>query len=455
LAARETPGRKAARVAVAKEHLQEKVFGTLYQEARAAWKARPAPARVSVPSPITNGVLWLGGLYAAARALTFATQVAAGRWLGPAAYGKANLVVAASSYLQILPMLGFPLAVSKHMPEDAGPDAEARTVSTALLGFAVWGGAWLALALILRRPLAGWLRLPPDVFDSSLRLAFLTAAFTVFASPFLGGKAFAKRGAIEVAYAASAAAALGWLVASGNSGYETLINALCAALAVGAALSLFFVASSWKLRLAFDAARFKSLFSYALLGSLNLLSAAFLLAPGRLMLHHYRSALDIGVFSAYFTATIQITLALLTMAAAVVVPIASTPEGQLDLWRRLTRRGPALALAAAAVFAATTAAGIRVFGHQYPLRLEWTALFAVAGSLILLHGLIGALFSARNIPGLSISAAGNLLSGVANALLCRALVPSFGISGAAAALVVSYGLGMLFFAAAGLGEWAK
>lgn len=399
-----------------------------------------------------EGIAWIGFFYGLAKFLTFATQMIAGRWLGPQEYGRANLAVAAAAYLQILPMLGFPTALGKLLAEEKNERRQARFVSTALMGFAAWLALTLPAMSAAHRLLEIRLGMPAHLFKLSALLASATALYTVVASPLLGLKRFAQRGLAEVVYGLSAPLLmLAFFVWRGPT-HESLLLTLSSALTLGAAYAL------WSLRryltLAFEPAAFIGVMRYASVATLNLIAVACVLAPARLYLNRHGSAQEVGLFSAYFTATVQIALALLYMLQSVLVPMASGDKAQREIWALFRRAGaglPAL-LVAWALFGATAVAGISLFGRGYNFDLGWAAAFAGAAALILLHGAVSALYAARDFSGLRLSVAGNLGAGLGNVALTAWLVPRLGVLGAALALVLSFTGGLALYGLFGLWE---
>ncbi|MBI5631794.1 MAG: oligosaccharide flippase family protein [Elusimicrobia bacterium] len=449
----ETPERRAGRVRKAREHAQAKAFSELKGAMEASLaQARHEPGSAS-PTPnqhlmaFLRGFTWIGFLYGLAKASTLLTQVAAGRWLGPIEYGKANLVLAAAAYLQILPMMGFPLAMSKFVSEEKKPAERSKIISTTFTTFLLWGSLWLLAAAAGRESIAGILSLPIPLFNLSLAFAYFTAFYIVVSSPLLGLKRFDYRGAAEAIYGLSAPAFLIFYALKGPPNHEALIITLCSSLAVAALYSL------WTLRTylkpAFEPSAFRLIFRYALVATLNLLAIACVLGPARLILHHHHhSAQEVGIFSAYFTSTAQVSLAFLYMLSSVLVPLASSAEGQRATWRTFRKFFLPMALGAMGFFLAAEAAALSLFGRQYPFRLDWAALFAAAAALILIHGVAAALYSARDFRGLCISVAGSLVAGLSNAALGLLLIPRWGITGAVLALVGAYGLGLAAYALA-------
>ncbi len=410
--------------------------------------ARPAPSSpetaASLPT-FLSGLGWISILYGFAKVSIFLTQMIAGRWLGPEEYGRANLVLAAVAYLQIVPMLGFPTAMGKFLSTESDETARARFVSTALTSFAVWTVLCLPILAFAHRALSDTLRLPPGLFLPSMLLAEANAVYVVLASPLLGLKRFAHRGLVETVYGLSAPLALLTAVLVIGPTYEAMIAALGTGFVLGSLYALW-CQRRYLIR-AFEPKVLTTVWRYATVASLNLLAVAFVLAPARFILHAVRGPQEVGLFSAYFTATIQVSLALLYMLQSVIVPMASDPRGQRETWALAKRRALPALFAGWAFFLAGLVAALVVFGRRYPLRWDWALTFSAAAALALAHGTLSALYSARDFSGLRISVIGGLLTGVANAALAAELIPAYGVSGAAAALAASFSIGLLFFVA--------
>lgn len=444
-------GSRDARVEAARAHAEEAVFARL--EALVVKARKTAPAGPPAPQrhrALLSGLGWIGVLYGTARVSTFLMQLLAGRLLGPIEYGRANLVIAAAAYLQIIPMLGFPLATSKLVAEEADEGRRARLVSTALASFA----AWTVLCLPLMAAAHGWLEramsLPAELFALSALLATATALSQVLSSPLLGLKRFAHRGLVETVYGIAAPVLLTGLVVFFGADHRAMILAFIGSLLASSAYALWVLRHY--LRPAFEWDFVKAVGRYAATAAPTLLASACVLAPARLFLNRHASPQEVGLFSAYFTATVQVALAFLYMLQAVLVPMASGAEGQRDIWA-LFRRAWAPALVAAwAFFCATAIGGIALFGRRYNLDLGWAAAFAGAAALILLHGAISALYAARDYSGLRLSVAGALAAGLGNLALTSRLVPSFGVLGAALALMISFTGGLALYGAVALWE---
>ncbi len=418
----------------------------LFARARAVSGRGHAAAPAAAPSTLPaflSGLGWIGILYGLAKASTLLTQIAAGRWLGPEEYGRANLVLAASSYLQIAPMLGFPTAMGKFLAPETDERQRARFVSTALFAFAAWTLLCLPVMAAAHQALNRTLNLPDALFIPTMVLATANAVYVVVASPLLGLRRFAHRGLVEAVYGLSAPVALIVAGLAFGPDHRALISALSSGFVLGAVYALW--CQRRYLVAAFEPELLKAVWRYAAVASLNLLAVACVLAPGRFILHSIRGAEEVGLFSAYFTATIQVALAFLYMLQSVIVPMASDERGQRETWELVRRWAIPALFGAWLFFLSALAAALAVFGRRYPMRLDWMLAFSASAVLVLAHGTLSALYSARDFSGLRISVLGGLLAGACNAALAARLIPIYGVTGAAAALGLSFTLGLSFF----------
>jgi O-antigen/teichoic acid export membrane protein len=445
----ETEERRRRRLDAARAQSEEAVFERLRAAVERAAGGRPQPQAAGAAdqahaSRMARGFSWIGVLYGMAKLSTLLTQVAAGRWLGPQEFGRANVVMAAVAYVQILPILGFPTAISKFVSAEPDEEEKTRLISTSLAAFAGWAALSLGVLLAARPYLAPWLGMSEGLLEEAVWFAFATALYTVGSSPLLGLTRFQKRGASELIYGCAAPLVLLGFVLSGRRDHRSLLLSLGASLCAGTLYSAW--ALRGRLRPPLTSRAVTPLLAYAATAALNLLATACVIAPARLMLHAHETAHEVGVFSAYFTVTVQVSLALLYMASSVIVPLASDGEGQRRTWALARPLALPLCGAAALGFFALAAGALSAFGKRYPFEPLWAALFALAAALVLAHGLLSALFAARDYRGLIVSVAGGLLAGAANIAFCSAFVPKWGITGAGLALVLGFLLGLAPYA---------
>ncbi|MFH2202305.1 MAG: oligosaccharide flippase family protein, partial [Elusimicrobiota bacterium] len=444
---KESPESIRRRVEEAARHAENRQFASILRhidsarrsEAKTSPKMEPILPLPKVIQSILKGLTWITLFFSAAKIMTLLTHMIAARLLGPEQYGTASLILAVSSAVVILPLLGFPLSLSHFVQKEEQEHKRRQIVSTLLNACAVWSAFSLAL-LYAATP---WIRLERDVWLLALGLAFLTACHHAASSALQGLTWFKRRGVAEILYGFGAPAILLLLTATHDVDHTRFILCLGGGLLISSLYSAYQL--SGYLRPKISARHLRAILPYTLIGTLNLAAAALVQAPGRISLYHFQTSQAAGVYSAYFMSTAQLALAILTMAWTVLVPLTSQPQAQREAWRYLAGWIGWVAAAGFVVFTCTNVLALIIIGRSYPIEPLWIILFAAAAAMILAHGLFSALFAARDTRGLVISAVGALSAGVVNLALNILLVPRWGITGAALSLLAGYGLGIVIF----------
>jgi O-antigen/teichoic acid export membrane protein/glycosyltransferase involved in cell wall biosynthesis len=445
----ETTSTIEKRLNEARKHSAATQFEKMTGHIQAAIKRRPLHDRVSppaLPQPIRaflRGIRWITLFFATAKFATLLAQMAAARVLGPGGYGQANLVLAVNAVLQIVPMLGFPLALSHFAPQQETDYQRRKIISSTLTAFGLWAIAGLGFFYWTAEPLRTWAGLSAPAWNMALLLAFLSAGHLTVTAGLQGLTWFKRRGSAESLYGLGTLLLLAVLYTLGFSDYRLLILAL----AGGFGLSIMF--GLWQLRNfirpVLSPGSLRKIGPYAAVGTLNVLAAALTQAPGRISAYNFIGPEAAGIYSAYFTATVQVALALITMTWTVLIPVASLPDGQREAWKQLRRLMPALILGSLILFSLSGTAALTLIGRSYPLRWDWLILFILSATAIVGHGLFAAVFAARGFRGLIISTAGAVTAGLTNLTLNMLWTPRWGVSGAAGALLTGYVISLAWY----------
>lgn len=437
--------RSAARIAAARSHTTAAQALKVAAISAAAGPRRRSGARLERGEAFLRGFSWIALLFAGARLSTFAVQFIGARFLGPAVYGTAHLITAVAAVSQVVPMLGFPLAVSHFTAATRDETLRGRLAATGLAAYAVWAALAAAAAWSFSPKLAAASGLSAEAWGLAAVLAVVTATHHVAAGTLQGLRLFRERGAVEGLYGLLALTTLLALLGLGHGSYRTLVGSYIVGLAGACALSL---ALAFRyLHGGVDIRLLPRLLPYAAAGTVHVLSAALVQAPGRFLTYNHHDAVQAGVFAAYFSCTVQVAMAVSNMLQTVLLPLASDPERRGDDWSALRGSVPALLGVGWVVFSALAAAALLLLGEGYPLRLDWVLAFGGAAALVCAHGAAATLFFARGLDGLKEASLGALAAGLGNLAANLALTPRYGTTGAALSLCLGYGLGLAVYLA--------
>lgn len=306
-----------------------------------------------------------------------------------------------------------------------------------------WAAAVSLLAFLLRGPLVDYLSIP--LAGLLVVLAHFTATFvlTTVGSVYQAGTAMSRYGALLFLDKAVMAALLLLLPAlwvGAPLSVMTLYALSSFAVAIGGAIAL---GRRAVLPISFDAERYRAMLAFSL--PLAFSSWAGLLGTNwfdLIVIKWYRPVAEVGLYS------LGTVLAGVVQQVAIVFSTLLLPElsvmvarGEHGRIKRLVERGlPYWALATSAVFTAVVLSAPWVvpviFGSAFERTATVLALLMPASCALVLFSalspLVAALGSTWVLTGIC------LASGLTNVVMDLALVPRYGMAGAAVATVIAY-----------------
>ncbi len=395
--------------------------------------------------------LWtVGPFFFLARALTAGTQVLAGRWLGPQEFGLATIALAAAGTLLIPIQMGFPVALVKFAAMEESLERQAAIVSSVLWMALIWGLPCLALLILFRNSLGSVLHIGQHLYLWALAYAVLTLAYSLISGGLQGVMRFRERARIELYYGALVPMFFGALYFRGDHSFTSFVGAMCLSLAVAGAVCAAYL-KPW-IRPSVSGWTVRPVASYTLAPVVSASAGAAVSAAAPLILAAYLSPKEAGFFGIYEIGSVGVSMAAFQIVNTVLAPMASAQERQAGVWRKFLLLSAPLAAALALFFASTTLIILKLEGGRYPENIRWIALFALAGALSFLFSAVVTILSSSDAAGLWLGASGNILAGV----LCLAasfwLIPTHGVSGAAAALAAGYAAAFFWCVILGWGK---
>ncbi len=379
----------------------------------------------------------------AASLLSFPFRIYIGRVLGPDAYGQFAVIASVAMFLCLPMRLGFGTAMVTYGAAQDAVRTQARILTTTFLWVAVCSAVALGLYTGFATALASWFA----ISRHDLYLAITLAGFYVFY--------MLARDALRALHALQwfslfepvyvllqiAAFALLWAVGQRLS-FHTLLYAMW--MAYGASALLMYVSVlrpylGWRP----DHVWAKRLASYSLVTSIGGVSFTVFTYTDQLMLNSYMTSVDVGIYYAYLTASVDVARWVFNMFNAVFFPTAAKLQDKTQLYRQINRDLPYLVGLGFLCILASEWVILTLYGRDYPLDLGWMCLFAVGGVGIGVLGLYGWLHNAMGRGGAKVYAGSEALLAVVNIGLNVWLIPVLGVTGAITSTIVAYGMAMV------------
>lgn len=363
------------------------------------------------------------------------------RFLAPADYGVIDIMSVFASFVTVLASLEIVQAMARFYPDARDHRERSDLASTALLFVLAMLTIFVVAAEIVAAPVAGWL-LGNEGNTGILRVAFVAmwanGLFYVVQSQ-LRWQLLAKRYALSsIVYTLASMGAAVVLVVGAHAGVAGVFAGQVVGAAIGSVLSISSTPGVYRVAINPDRLKMMLKFSLPLVpSSLGVYVTQYI---DRIVITAMLGLTDVGLFGIGYRLASLTTLLTLAVSSALTPLVythyreATTPSDLARIFRYFT--GLALALTL----------GLSLFARELltvvatPPYVPGAAVVPLLTPALLLAGMY--IFA----PGLSIAkrtgivATVNFAGAGANTVLNLALVPVFGIVGAATATLLSQGL---------------
>ncbi len=378
---------------------------------------------------------WIGASFALAKVISALVNISAGRLLGPEEYGKINVLVSAGTLISPFMLAGIHYSIVKYGAVKEDQQEVFGTASAIFLALAFL----ISVVLVLfRSPLGTLFGLSPNMLLLGLLYALGTSGFFLVSAMQQSLGIFVKRGLSEIALSLILAAVF-FLGAF-------FIGKVYTAMAVAYAAAFGLVSVFWFLRIR-GALKF-SLFSRKRAGPMLEYGSYYfgagvgsflVLNVQSLILNLSLSPKDVGVYAAYYTATIGVAGYLGYAANTVLFPKAAASTNRRRLWDMAARSWKRLFPVAALLLFCAEAAILALMGrHQYGMDPVLMTLFAVCGTLMLIQSSMAQIFFSESIAASRLSLFMSLGAGLINFTACLVLIPVMKTAGIAVSMILTY-----------------
>jgi O-antigen/teichoic acid export membrane protein len=296
-----------------------------------------------------------------------------------------------------------------------------------------------------RERLGAFLGVTPEMMILSLSYALATGVFLIAAAMLQAEGSFSLRGLGEIAFSLVLAAVFfGGFFLIGKT-YRTMAFSYIAAFG-GVGLFLAVRTGARTRPVLPDRSGAGSILGFSAYSFGGSLASFFLLNVQALVLNAYLAPGEVGLYAAYYTATINIAAYLGHTVGTVLFPKASASTNRGRLWDLAVRTWLRLFPAALLLFLAGGAAVVSFMGReQYRLDPALLLLFSAAGSLTMVQNSLGQILFSEGIRIARPFMLASWAAGLLNLTGCLLLIPALGVEGAAVSFIATYALTIAWY----------
>lgn len=381
-----------------------------------------------------------GGL--AAGVIMFVVNIFSGRWLGPVEYGKFALVLSYGHFLIIPMSLGFDTASVRYL-SSSGEARRKEIVSTSF---------WSVLISIISVSLFYFFTIP--FWEKILHQ---TTVFLVF--PLLYAIPLALKNLLDAwcrgfqlfnlqlhARLAEAGGVLSAFVVFMIIAKIYTFPSYVIAMSLGLAAFVIVLARQfYKMIGNFSLTAFKQLYSYAAFAILGGIAGFLLFNANRIVIERFLGEGQLGIYVAYYTASIIVISQFLVFFNNVFFPAVSRMAEKEVVVQKLNKLGLIFFAPLALMIFISIAVIMRLYGKEYPFSPLLAILFSLMAVSHFFYTIDMWLSNSEGLRGVRYTVAITLAGGALNVVATILLVSWFGLTGAVSAGVVTNMIFLLLF----------
>jgi O-antigen/teichoic acid export membrane protein len=374
--------------------------------------------------------------------LTFAFGVFGGRILGPDAYGQFALVASAADFMQIPMILGFSTAMIRFMSATPQAERQSGIAATAYLLIMVCAATASVVLLLFRNQLASLLAVPVGLYYFAVALAVMNVFWVAIASTQRGMGRMKAYAVVQPIYGVILLAGFFLFASSGMRSFKTMAFSQALAYLLAGIISLISLGSR-HLRVAFDRPTAATLSRYAFFALFAGMFSAIYTNVGKILISRYMTLADVGIYSAYYSPSLNVAALLFITFNSVFFPAASRYRDKGAIFRKVDRLIPYMIIIGTPTVFVLEFVILKLYGGKYPLDPVLMLVFAVTAILIVWYGICASTFNSEGLRGVKMTNVSVGTIAVVDLVLSFLLIPRLGLLGAAGSTGLAFGAGIL------------
>jgi O-antigen/teichoic acid export membrane protein len=384
-----------------------------------------------------KNLLFVGTGTAISALISMAFNITGGRQLGPEEYGKFALIQSVAMFLYIPMLMGFHISMLKYTSEKLGTKRQADIVTSSYLLVAALIIIFTLIYLILMPFLISIFGIEPELYYLAIAFAVVFTFFTLTTSALRGLNRMRLFSIFQIAYSLLLISIFVVFLFSQGLSYKAMVFAMLISLAVITAIIIGvsirrYILGRVKLAIA------KILARYAIYLVVGCFSFEVYSNVDRIIIGRFLNIGDVGVYSAYYAASINVAFLFSGIFSMVFFPTVTRYKNKEQIYKKINKLMPYIIGLGIPGLAIAQFVILKLYGSQYEINLIWMILFALTGMSLIVQGIYAWLLNSVGSAGARISSITALIAAVLNIFINVILVANFGLVGAILSLLITY-----------------
>ena len=353
---------------------------------------------------------FFGGTIAAG--IMFASNILAGRILGPEEYGKYSFIVAFSAVAVLFMTLGIDVTTLHYVAKKNNNERN-KYFSTSFFIVLILATICFFVLFLFAEIISKKLNVVEDVYFFAILFTFILALKNLFDSYLRGMNLFEKQAIAKVAEAITVGIffIFSYFLLSKDIDYRAYVGSLIA----GAVflVMLIFISTKNYLRLkSFSLAALKEVFFYGLFVFLGGIAATLLFSFDKILINKFLGGVQLGIYNAYFISSMAIVTQFTAIFLNVFFPMASSIKDKKEIFKKINRLSLFLLIPTFLISCVIIRISLLLFGQQYPT--DWVLIwkFSMLSLLYAYFTILWWFISSYGVKGIRFTSVISLMVGI-------------------------------------------
>jgi len=377
-----------------------------------------------------------------ATVFSFTFNILAGRILGPSRYGEFTLVQSVAMFLYIPMLLGFNTAMVKYNAEKEDYNRQRSIISTTYILVFICTIVSIFVYYLFSPQISNLFSVSREKFYLSVVFAVLFVFYTLTINTFRGLHQMKKYAIFQPIYSAILLSAFSVFIFLNFISFKSMVFSMYLAYGITGGIILAFIRKY--LRFEFDkhwAGRLAGYGSYAIIGGV---SYVFYTNVDKILINTYMTVADVGIYRAYYFASVGIAGLFFGIFKTVFFPAASKCDDKKTIFKKIGRFTPYLIGFGLPLIVISEFVILKLYGGGYPINFSLMLLFSIVSILIVYYGIYDWAFCSEGMTGVKLVNISTIIIAIINIPLNIFLIPRIGLLGAIASTAIAFFIGICF-----------
>jgi O-antigen/teichoic acid export membrane protein len=360
-----------------------------------------------------------------------------GRLLGPEEYGKFSLIQSITMFLYVPMLFGYHNAMIKYVSEKEEPKRQSTIIMVTCILVATLTTISFSIILLFSRQISNLISTSNKIIIYSCILAALFVFYTIMTSILRSLNKMKTYSIFQSIYGTVLLIAFFFFILYKLYTFQSLLYPMFLGYGITGIIILIIIFKNYK-KFEFDIAWAKKLTRFALFSVIGGLSYALYGNVDDLMISKFMSISYVGIYSAYYTASINVATLIWGIFLIVYFPTMSRYKDKYFIFKKINKIIPYIVIIGIFFFMICQYIILKFYGNKYPINISWMILFTIASLIIVVQGIYAWLLISTGVQGAKLVSLATSLAAIINVGLNIVLIPLIGITGAISSLIICF-----------------